>query len=758
MSRPSPATNRSSLRNRAIFLAGVVYGGVAALRATALAHPPTWVAFAIAAVFVWYGTKPRDMDAGPEADRPRQLATFGFSVVLASSVVLEPLPLPTALATFGTAISVVYALRALARTSGPMSVVSKRGHVSLAFSAMACVPSAFALVRVLLSGAGEKRLAAEVPDFPVTFALVPLVCLFFAVGMRATSARLELGTRERTRVALGLTVLFPALGVLAAFSTRAPISAHFRFFAAAEALALTWVLGHGDPVQIARVSRRALALMVFLGPVCGLGAILATSNPGGAPAVTFATGVVVLALSLVVPSLEAPFLPDGGRLTSAVSRAHTALFESEATEAVRAALDHLREATGPRGGSPELWMLTPPRVLTIDAAGYPHARTAELPKSMLDVCTAEPHGVLRTEVLRELEVRRPDLRSLYAWLSDRSALAAVVVAAGGEPEGLLLVPGAARSEPMALEEVIALKRFADTLSAACQGESALERSLGRERVAAERAEHADFRVAKLDHRLSQGESRNVAATSRLARQAHVGVYSTSIRMAYETLERRVHRGAPVAVVAPSGVGVIPYLARAHLGGPRRTAPFVVVDGTASAEHDVSMWKDSETSPLGLADGGMLILSDGAALPLEVQRLVARALLDKKCPWERPEPLDVVIGFVSVREPEALADDGELDPQLFARLGDAGVVPVVFPRLVDRAEDLHAIVADALAREGLRVRGKPVGLDDRAFARLLDHGFEGEDAELTALARRLVANASGDVVGVDDVVAVLGSSA
>jgi DNA-binding NtrC family response regulator len=138
----------------------------------------------------------------------------------------------------------------------------------------------------------------------------------------------------------------------------------------------------------------------------------------------------------------------------------------------------------------------------------------------------------------------------------------------------------------------------------------------------------------------------------------------------------------------------------------------------------------------------------------VQRLVARALLDKKCPWERPEPLDLVLGFVSVREPEALADDGELDPQLFARLGDAGVVPVVFPRLVDRAEDLHAIVADALAREGLRVRGKPVGLDDRAFARLLDHGFEGEDAELVALARRLVANASGDVVGVDDVVAVL----
>ena len=70
---------------------------------------------------------------------------------------------------------------------------------------------------------------------------------------------------------------------------------------------------------------------------------------------------------------------------------------------------------------------------------------------------------------------------------------------------------------------------------------------------------------------------------------------------------------------------------------------------------------------------------------------------------------------------------------------------LLPRLRDRPEDLRAILNDRLAREGLRTRGVPVGIDDGAFARLVEHTFEGEDAELTALVQALVTACDGEVV-------------
>ena len=40
---------------------------------------------------------------------------------------------------------------------------------------------------------------------------------------------------------------------------------------------------------------------------------------------------------------------------------------------------------------------------------------------------------------------------------------------------------------------------------------------------------------------------------------------------------------------------------------------------------------------------------------------------------------------------------------------------------------------------------PVGIEDAAFARLLEYPFEGEDAELASMALQLVASCEGDVV-------------
>ncbi len=147
---------------------------------------------------------------------------------------------------------------------------------------------------------------------------------------------------------------------------------------------------------------------------------------------------------------------------------------------------------------------------------------------------------------------------------------------------------------------------------------------------------------------------------------------------------------------------------------------------------------------------MLVLLDGAALPADVQQLIARALAERRLAREGAEPLDVQLALTCVASPEELLSQGRLDPSLATRLGDACASPVVLPRLRERVEDLRTIITDRLAREGLRVFGRPVGIDHAAYARLLEHPFPGEEAELAVTIQRLVARCAGDIVRASDV--------
>jgi DNA-binding NtrC family response regulator len=338
-------------------------------------------------------------------------------------------------------------------------------------------------------------------------------------------------------------------------------------------------------------------------------------------------------------------------------------------------------------------------------------------------------------------------------MKDRGALLAALVTCDGETEGVLVLPRVARDEAPTLEEVRALADAAGRLAGACRARGTRERMLARAAEATRRAEAAEQRIDLLLHERALDRGRDALAAIRLARPATIGVYSAASRMALDALERRTAVGAPIAILAPSGVDPVPVLARAHLSGARREGPLVLVDATSAREHDVARWTDPAASPLALAHGGMLVLLDGAALPQDVQLIVARALAEKRAPWERPDPLDVQLALTAPAAPDALVEQGRLDGTLAARLADARESPVALPRLRDRVEDLRAILTDRLAREGLRVLGRPVGIERSAYARLVDYPFPGEDAELAAIVQRLVAGCTGDLVRAADVEAL-----
>jgi transcriptional regulator with GAF, ATPase, and Fis domain len=370
------------------------------------------------------------------------------------------------------------------------------------------------------------------------------------------------------------------------------------------------------------------------------------------------------------------------------------------------------------------------------------------------MAASEPEAILRLEVLEAFQVRRSELRPLARWMEDRVAMLVAVVTRAGEAEGLLVLPRGRRSEALSLEEARTIKRLADALAALCHARAALARSLDRERAATVTAEAAVAALGVATGELERRAGVHVLAAERLARPATVGIYSAAARLAFEAVEAALRAGCTLFVMAPAGTDAVPYVARAHLASPRRGEPLVVVDGTATRDQDPARWRDPRVSPIALADRGLLLVVDGAALPAEVQRILASAHGERKAPWasEGDRPLDFALAMTATSPLAALVESRRLEPELAARLEDAASCDL--PRLRDRPEDLRAIVSDRLAREGLRARGTPVGIDDGAFVRLLDHPFEGEDAELAVLVQRLVAACDGDVVRARDVDALL----
>lgn len=753
-----------------------VYVGVAAARAGERSAS-AWLLVGLAVAVALMGGR---LSAGTEPSRVRLRlwTTTGLSIAIATSALGARPGWAAALRDVGAWLAMVAALRSIGSIQGDVGLAANASDAAapprfrprhMARAGLAVVALAWGASLAVEIVASTRSSAAEAArsSAPVVGTVAGTIALFSlgATALLVAGARsLELAAPPRALACAGaagagliVAITLAACGVAAADASAA--------LGGAVASSLVVRVAHEpDSLSLARRGRRALTLVLFGGPVAALAAIAVESRMSGAGGAALVLASIAVIVGAALHALEEPFLPVKGVLLQALVDAREAAGEREARAAMAHALVRLREAAavgiGPVAApSPELWLLHPTRVITVDAAGYVQERVADLPAQIFDVALGEPHATLRTSVLRALEVRRADLRPLLAWLDHREALFATVIAESDDPDGLLVMPTGARTERLTIEEVHAAKRLADAFVAVSQATSARVRHLERELELQRRIDALDDETSRLRHAMDLEAGRHALATTRLARPANVGIYSAVSRMAYEALERRVGQDAPVVIFARAGIDPVPYVARAHLSGPRKDGPLVIVDGTASREHDMDRWMDERTSPLALADRGLLLLVDGAALPREIQVVIARAVAERRPPWERAVALDAGLALTvtaSVDQDtghhlDALRDSGHLAPELAGRFesGEA----IVLPGLRDRPEDLRSIVADRLAREGLRVQGRPVGIDSTAFARLIEYPFEAEDAELASIVTKLVARAraSGrDVVRADDV--------
>jgi transcriptional regulator with AAA-type ATPase domain len=755
-------------RVRSFWLAAgaVAYVAFAGLRADEVSPEPTalvlgrapaWFALLslpLALALAWTLTAPpsRGEDRIDTGARQAARACFAGTAVLLAARAGPQSPGFVALGNLGAAIAATASLWSLSRINSLGGLLEPparaRGVDAAAFGALFWTVAVALPATQSLARARSIDLDPLLVDYATVAASVGSLGLGIATALRVRMARrLELGVAERVTAALLLAVTALLIGVLATAVGVSPPERLLPLTAVAAASAIATSAVTREPTALSRALRTLLALATLAAPAALLAVYLTQAAPRRAGAFVFLACAACAAAGLAAPRLGRRLAPEGSRWLDALDAATAAALNPDPDAALEAALMALRTAVAqrragdPQGESAALYRLMPPEVVTVDRAGYVHTARIELPEQLAEFADAEPERVLRIEVARAVEVRRPELRPIVAWLEQRGIAAVAVVRDDLCSIGLLSMPEGTRTAPMTLEEVRQLRALADRLGAVIGASASLSRARQRELEARAEIERQRAEAAHQKAVIARDEGRLQAIARLLERPARLASYSPAARAAVEQIERFAEAGRPVTLLSAPGVDAVAWAALAHLSSPFRSGPLTVIDGTNPAEHDLSRWRDPDASPLRAALGGTLAIIDAHALPAELQSYIGAALLEA-AQAEAREGTGIVVSVPATVD--ALVAAGQMSEHFADRLGDRAVA---LPTLAARAEDLRALAIEHLGRIGVRLQSRPLGLNDRALVALLEHTWPGNDAELSATLLRAALVTEGDVIGV-----------
>ncbi len=741
-------------RSRSLLLAllSVGYVSVAALRAA-----PGGAAVVLgvlllpaALLIVWARSVPpaRGEDwVNPITRSATRAVAFGSAVMIAARLAPTGVPLLESLAAIGTGIASVASLVALVRIAplGGLLTVPPSAR-QLRWAMLSGLAAAFATAAPFEPSIAASSVFSGFSSTQAIGALAAMAALalgIFTAWHLRRKRRLDLGASERLSAALVAASVALLVGFIAALERIESAAPILQWTACLAALATVTACLARDPTAVARAHRTTVAITVLAAPAALFVASVVTHVPRQAEVVALFSLGAGIAIGLGAIPLSRPFGPEQSRWIDATTGAFTVALRSDPDTAVTAALATLRQALGPSQVAPELWRLDPPSLLTADRAGYGRSEPGAAPPRLLfELARGEPEQTLRTEVLETLEVRRADIRPALEWLRARGAMSLTLLTDDEGPVGALVLPAGARAHPLSLEEVRALRTLADRMTAQLGVSGALARARAREVESRRSAERETARAALLEKGVMTATRRHEANARRLARPALVAPYSPVSRLTMENLERAAANGAPLSLLTPPGIDPVPYAALVHGTGPRREGPFVVVDGAGVDEQQEESWRDPIGSPLHLAQGGSLLVLSIAALAPEAQQFLATALSTREPLQKGDAPLDVVLVVAVPMALDKLVEAGELDSRLAEALGDR---VIELPPLAARAEDMRAIIVDRLARLGVRLQGRPMGLDPRALGRLIEHAWPGNELELEDVLTRAIAVAEGDLL-------------
>lgn len=737
----------------------IVYVGIAAVRSSGggAFSIAALVALPFCVTLAFRFTDPKTVGEDLVGDGPRtaiRVAVLGASLYVAARTSAVGRAAFDAIAAAGVGTATTAALYGLARVPETRSLLAPPSSTSRLDGVFAMVLAAAIATTVPAVAALSPTRGGAIDPLTIDYALVAesacALVLLTAASLRfRVGRRLELGAADRGVAALA--VAGTALCV-AAPAAALGFAAPDRILPAAAllaSLAVATVLVVSDARLVGRALRTLLVVCILASPIALLTAGMAAAAPRQSGGVVLGASVVLVLVGVLGHRIAARMRPESARWLAALERAQESAAIPEPYSALRGTLFALREQLGPSAPSPVLFRTEAGDTLTVDRAGYLHEAKGAAPPTVFGFCDAEPEHTFRIEVARALEVTRPDVRPTLAWMEAHDFAAVTSLRDDDGPVGLLAMPRSGRRAPLTLEEVLALSRLTERMSAVFSLASSLANARTRQLEAEEAEKRALARASALAREIAREDERWAAQARRAARRSPAARYSPAARLAEAEMARVAGDARPLVLLCPPGVAADGFAALHHLGGPRKNGPFIVADGADAREHGIALWTDDTTSPLWLARGGTLVVLDVAALPPDVQSLlagVARAQEVPRVEGSAPPTHDVAL-VLTVRETvDVLYARGRMVEELADALGDRAVP---LPPLAARPEDVRAIALDHLARLGNALRGSPLGLADDALARLFEEPFPGNDEELAALLLRAAVRAKGAVVTAAD---------
>ncbi len=238
---------------------------------------------------------------------------------------------------------------------------------------------------------------------------------------------------------------------------------------------------------------------------------------------------------------------------------------------------------------------------------------------------------------------------------------------------------------------------------------------------------------------------------------------------YKAIGRVAANKANVLIRGETGSGKELVARAIHQYGPRKEKPFIAVNCAAIPEtlleselfgHERGAFTGADFRRVGRfeqADGGTLFLDEIGDMPMTVQAKLLRVLQDRaiqRLGGKELIPVDVRAIFATHQPLEAMIRDRRFREDLFYRVN---ALELHVPALRDRPEDIPALVRYFLARHGGESGQQIPRLQSEALDRLRVHPWPGNVRQLENTLRKLVLQARGYVITVENVDALLAQS-
>ena len=673
-----------------------------------------------------------------------RMSAFGLALFVCGWPGAPHKPALVAIAAVGEGVLVCGALLAIARQSGEKGLLPRaRSAGSLdALYVAATVWSSLALVLLLRAFAPDVLMIDPLAlSVAAVFASAGSILLMLATLLRARVLRgLELSLFDRTSAALALALAALAVVVAATILGLASQDRLLEGAAVFSAASAAYATGAPSAAQVTRSVRALLVLVAFGSPIMLGGAWLIQRTPEQAVQFSVLIAGLSLLCGLTARAAAQPFAPVGDRWLQALQSALEAANHPQPDLALAHTLRELRRAEPKSKSRPEIFRADPAALLAVDVAGYLGEQPAEFPQAIFDMAAKEECHTLRAEVLKEAQVRRPEVRAMASWFEAHRAGTATAVTDETECMGLLVLPQGKRRRYLSMEEADLLQQLARRLAGILNVTSQLRRATQREQQHARVAEQAGTKMQQLEHQLRTRKQDDRSLAQFLARKIQTTGHSAGA--AAKLIELEAQGGAStLRLVYPLGVDPVPWAAHAHLS-QRAGEPFVVVD-LSGGEEPIDWLHPS--SPLKRATTGTLVLLLGQGSASQDLQSCARAV--NECP---PAALFLC-------ETLRRVDTARSEAALSASFERAGAVPtavIELPGLAQRAEDLQGLVLSHLVQLGEAHRGQPLGIEPSALQLLIDRPLWGNEAELWGLLTAAVAIAPGTRITTEDVQRVL----